>query len=151
MRHLIVGMLALICASVADAAEWGPWPLAENDGRIVAAGYKHDDGGALIILCDVQSRSISLVFQEPRAKWEAGTKIPFTTLPDDGAQLSPSNGAVLGPNAIVIKAESTFHVFSMGQAHNSFAVRTGPYARIFPASGFRPAIEVVLKACGDHW
>lgn len=136
--------------STAWAAEWGPWPTSPA-GHIVAAGYKHDDGGALVVMCDRASKLISLGLQEPRANWTPGSPKKFMTRADDGTQLNEDVGIVLDKTLLILKEPSTWHLSAMGKASATFAVGTGEYARIFPVANFRKAIEPVLAACGDHW
>jgi len=144
-------LLGLACGwSAARATDWGPWPL-NPQSHFVAAGYKHDDGGALIVMCDTDRKLISLALEEPRANWTQGTAIKFMTRTDDGAQLNDDVGLAVDKTHVVLTEPSTWHLNAMGKAHGTFAVGTGEYARIFPAPNFRNAVEPVLKACGDHW
>jgi hypothetical protein len=150
LRPLIVFLVILLGAPQALAADWGPWPLSK-DSPFVAAGYKHDDDGALIVMCDTKTRLISLALQETRADWTPGTTMKFMTRADDGTQLNDDVGLVFDKTHLILKEPATWHLYAMGKATATFAVGTGEYARIFPAANFRKAIEPVLTACGDHW
>jgi hypothetical protein len=120
------GSVWLICAltvgllpSAAFSAEdWGPWPRA---GSLVAAGFKHDDGGFM-------TRS------------DTGGNL------DDGVAIAGAPNQLM-----LRAEDSTWHLNAMGHATIFFGVGTGEYARVFPAAGFRKATEPILGACGDHW
>jgi hypothetical protein len=142
--------LATFAPVRAKEGEWGPWPLS-SDSPFVAAGYKHDDGGALIVMCNTKTRLISLVLQETRADWTLGATMKFMTRADDGTELNDDVGLVLDKTHLILKESSTWHLNAMGKARATFAVGTGEYARIFPAANFRRAVEPVLAACGDRW
>ena len=53
------------------AIEWGPSPLPSG---FVGADYTHDDGGALIIMCDTTKKLISYLLVDPRARWKKARK-----------------------------------------------------------------------------
>jgi hypothetical protein len=153
LKPFISVLFAAVVASGAVASDWGhwgPWPTPK-DSPFIGAGFKHDDGGTLIILCDTKTKLISLLLEEPRASWQPGTQLNFMTrvdtVPDPGA----SKAFVIGPTRYVVKEEATFHLMAMGQATSYFAVGMGDYARIFPAAHFRNTTDSVLRACGDHW
>ncbi len=147
-RQLIVAIC--LSAGPAVAADWGPWPL-QSGSPFVAAGYKHDDGGALIVMCDKKEKVISLALQETRADWTPGTTMKFMTRTDDGTQLNDDVGFVIDKTHLVLKEPSTWHLYAMGKATATFAVGTGTYARVFPVANLKRATEPVLAACGDHW
>jgi hypothetical protein len=129
-------------------SRWGPWPTAKDD--LVAAGYKHDDGGALVVQCGTKIKLISIILQEPRASWQAGGRMNFMTRPD-GIQIAPAKALVVDPTTLELKEDATRNLTAMGKATNYFAVGTGEYARIFPAADFRKSVEPVMEACGGHW
>jgi hypothetical protein len=133
---------------IAETGTWGPWP---SDLTAVAAGFKHDDGGALIIQCDKTKRFMSYVLEEPRAHWQKGAPISVTTKADDGATTGPSAGVVIGPTRLVVGEQSTWDIVTMGNAKTFFAIGDGVHARVFPTANFRTALDPVLRACGDHW
>jgi hypothetical protein len=153
MAHAIRLMGALIFGLAASTAfcadgKWGPWPSASP---FVAAGFQHDDGGALVLMCDTKTKQLSLGLEESRANWQAGGQMKFMTRSDDGTELNDSMGFVMGPTRLIVKEDATLHLHAMGKATAFFVVGTGEYARIFPAADFRNAMEPVLRACGDHW
>jgi TPR repeat protein len=139
-----------LAASEAVPGEWGPWP-SPKDSPLVSAGFRHDDGGALVVMCDTSKRLISIGLEEPRAQWRTGEPMSVTTRADDGTQMQPSTGVVIGPTRLVVGEESTWDLHVMGQAKSFFAIGVGGYARIFPTVNFRKVTETVLRACGDHW
>ena len=75
----------------------------------------------------------------------------WKTRSDDGRELKPSTGVVIGPTRIVVKEELTFDLIIMGDSKSFFAIGVGGYARIFPIANFKKATQPVLAACGDHW
>jgi hypothetical protein len=137
-------------ASDAAGAEWAAWPRQQGS-PMVAAGFKHDDGGTLLIVCDTQKRLMSILLSEPRATWKEGDTIKVTTRADDGSQMAPSTGIVIGPTSIVVKDESTWDLYTMGKANGFFATGVGGYARVWPTTNFKKMTGPVLKACGDNW
>jgi hypothetical protein len=145
-------VLALEISPVeALCAEWRPLEGAKGS-PFVSAGFKHDDGGSLIVACDTQSRLISIVMDEPRANWRPGATLSLTTRADDGSEQKPaSTGLVIGPARLIIKDEATWDLSTAGRAKVFFATGVGGYARIWPAANFKTATDSVLKACGDHW
>jgi hypothetical protein len=149
---LVVVLAALFVASAALCGnqEWGPTPLPKDSG-FVGADYTHDDGGALIILCDTSKKFISYLLVDPRAHWEAGTPVNLTTKADNGSQSGPSTAVVIGPTKLAVGQQSTWDIATMGKAQAFFAMGDGIYARIFPVANFRKATAPVLQACGDHW
>ncbi len=129
--------------------EWRTQAIpAAND---IVASFKHSDGAELSIICNTGNERLTIAFQEPRAKWTAGQGIDVFTLPDSGQQPSPSGGFVIAPTEVVLKHDPTFDLWTMAQANGSFKLSVGDFARVFPATNFRNAVEPVLKACGDHW
>jgi hypothetical protein len=58
-----------VASSRAFAADWGPWP-SPKDSPFVSAGFAHDDGGALVVMCDTKKRLIAIWIMEPRASWQ---------------------------------------------------------------------------------
>jgi hypothetical protein len=93
-----------------------------KDRPHVFAGFTHDDGGRLIVMCDKEKRRISISLVEPRAQWQADESIKVTTRSDvpisgisgDGTQMHPSTGVVIKPTQLVIYEESTWDLFVMG-------------------------------------
>jgi len=117
----------------------------------VVASFKHTDGAELSVICDTDSKRLTIAFQEPRAKWTAGQGIDVITLPDSGQQPSPSGGFVTSPTEVVLKHDPSFDLWTMAQANGSFKLSVGDFARVFPAANFRNAVAPVLQACGNHW
>jgi hypothetical protein len=140
-------VLMVATVSSADAGDWGPWPI---DNPYVAAGFEHDDGGKLLVLCDSKARFISLVIEETRANYQQGASVALIIRSDAGNEVRPS-GIAMNSKTLIIKEEATFGIWTMGQATKVIVLGDGTYARIFPAANFRKAVEPVLRACGDHW
>ena len=151
LKQLVIMLFAIsLCAPLTFAGDWGRWPL-QSDSPFVAAGYRHDDDGALIVMCDKKTKLISLALQETRANWTPGTTMKFMTKADNETQLNDDMGLVLDKTHLILKEPSTWHLNAMGKATATFAVGTGEYTRIFPTAKFREAVAPVLAACGDHW
>jgi len=136
----------ILMAAPASAADWGP---VKKQG-FVGVGYVHDDEGALFVLCDTDTKLISILLNETRAKWTAGTAMNVITKADTGDEFTAA-GKTLGPTLLAVGQEATFSLNTMGKAHASFVVANDVYARVFPATNFKTATEAVLAACGDHW
>jgi len=117
----------------------------------VGADYTHDDGGALVILCDKSKNLISYLLIDPRAHWEKGAQVSLTTKADEGSQSGPTAAFVLEPTKLIVEEQSTWDISTMGKATSFFAMGDGVHARIFPVANFRQATTPVLQACGDHW
>ena len=128
------------------AADWGP---VQKQG-FVGVGYVHDDEGALFILCDTDTKLISILLNETRAKWTAGIAMNVVTKADSGDEFTAA-GKTLGPTQLAVGQEATFSLSAMGKARASFIVANGVYARVFPAANFKKATAPILAACGDHW
>jgi hypothetical protein len=151
LKTLACALVLGLATSEAISADWQPWP-SPKDSPLVAAGFRHDDGGAFIVACDTKARLISILIEEPRASWQAGATMPVTTRADDGTERKPaSTGVVIGPTRLVIKEDSTWDLWTAGQAKAFFATGVGGYARIWPVGNLKRATDSVLKACGDHW
>jgi len=133
---------------LAETGRWGPWP---SDLTAVAAGFKQDDGGTLIIQCDKSKRFMSYVLEEPRAHWQKGAPVSVTVRADDGSQTGPSTGVVIGQTRLIVGEQSIWDIVTMSTAKSFFAIGDGAYARIFPTANFRDALDPVLQACGAHW
>jgi hypothetical protein len=148
----LIAFLAVTClAPGANSTEWRSWPTPK-DSPFVGAGFKHDDGGSFVVLCDTKARLMSILIVEPRAKWQSGATMNVITRADDGTESNPASAAVvIGATQIVIKERSTFDLFTAGKAKTFFATGVGGYARIWPVVNFKKATDSVLKACGDHW
>jgi hypothetical protein len=150
VKALFVALPFAFASSVAICGNqvWGPSSLPSG---YVGADYTHDDGGALIIMCDTTKKLISYLLVDPRAHWEKGTQVSLTTKADDGSTSGPSTAVVVRPTALAVGEQSTFDLNTMGHAKMFFAMGDGVYARIFPTANFREATTPVLQACGDHW
>ncbi len=151
MRILGVCALALVLgfpASNAFATDWAPFPDLKP---LVGVGYTHDDGGALIVVCNPTQKLMSYVLREPRANWHTGDTMKVQTRADDGSQMQPSTGQVIGPQEIVVGEESTWDLSIMGKGAKFFFTGVGGYARVWPVSNFKEATTLALQACGDHW
>jgi len=145
---LVVATLAgLIASSPSRAEEWHIGSAGQND---IIASYKHDDGAALLVICDTVKKHLSIAYREPQAKWLTGSGIDVMTLPDSGQQPSPSHGVIIAPTQVVLKHDVSFDVWTMEQARGFFKMSVGDFSRVFPAANFRNAVEPVLKACADH-
>jgi hypothetical protein len=144
---------ALALAFTIPRAFCGEWKMLPriNDNPLVAANFKHDDGGTLVVMCDTNTKIVSIGLDEPRAHWQTGASMQLTTKADEGSELTPSTGLVIGPTRIVVKYQATFDLWTMSQAKNDFVVSVGDYARIFPAANFKTVVDPVLRACGDHF
>jgi hypothetical protein len=147
---LVVGLPIALTATGAYCGDqaWGPSSVPAG---YVGADYTHDDGGALIILCDTGKKLISYMLVDPRAHWDKSTPVTLTTKADDGSQSGPSAATVIGPTKLMVGEQSTWDIGTMGKATAFFAMGDGQYARIFPTVNFREATAPVLQACGDHW
>jgi len=152
MAAVIAALLIAFATSEARCGnqKWGPTSFAPDSGY-VGADYTHDDGGALIILCDTNKKLMSYGLIEPRAHWQTGVPVSLTTKADDGSTTGPSAAVVIGPTRVVVGEQSTWDISTMGRAKAFFAIGDGVNARIFPAANFRETVGSVLQACGDHW
>jgi hypothetical protein len=130
---------------------WGPTSPSRLPGGFVGADYTHDDGGALVVLCDTSKKLIAYMLIDPRAHWDKSAPVSLTTKADDGSQSGPTTAFVLGPTKLIVGEQSTWDISTMGNATAFFAMGDGVYARIFPVANFRQATTPVLQACGDHW
>ena len=76
IKALFVALPIVFAASAAICGNqaWGPSSLPSG---YVGADYTHDDGGALVILCDTSKKLISYLLVDPRAHWEKGTAVSF--------------------------------------------------------------------------
>ena len=119
-------------------------------GKDVVASFKHNDGSALSVICDIGDKKLTIAFQEPRAKWTAGQGMDAVALPDSGQQVSPSYGMATAPTQVILKHDTPFDVWTMAQAKDFFKFSVGDFARVFPAANFRDAVAPVLKACGGQ-
>jgi hypothetical protein len=136
---------------VACAAEW---KLVTGAEPLVAAAFKHDDGGELAVICDTRTKLISLGITEPRASWQPGAPVRVVTQPDSSVPLGQSgqpDGIALKPTIVVVKNPATLHLASMALSNAFFTLSFGDYARVFPIAKFKNATDPVLRACGDHW
>jgi hypothetical protein len=70
MKALVVALPVVFAASGAICGNqlWGP--SSSLPSGYVGADYTHDDGGALVILCDTSKKLISYLLVDPRAHWE---------------------------------------------------------------------------------
>lgn len=146
---VVSAALSLFLLSMGAPASAAGWQPVEGKG-FVGVGFVHDDEGAIFILCDPNTRLISILWNETRAKWTTGTPMKVTTRADAGDEYV-AEGRVVGPSQLAIGQEATFSLHAMGKAVATFAVGNGVYARIFPAANFRKAVAPVLAACGDSW
>jgi hypothetical protein len=152
MLRVVVCALAVVLAPSAGAAEvgkWAPWTF-ERQTSLAATGYKHDDGGALVIACDQPKRMMLLFWLEPRAKWHQGDLMRVTIRTDVAGELVV-DGQVIGSTTAGVKNDATLGLVMMSKAKDLFVLGNGEYARVFPAAGFEASVAVPLRACGDHW
>jgi hypothetical protein len=103
------------------------------------------------VACNTKTRLAAIVIEELRASWQTGSTMNVTTRADDGTQLKPSRGSIVGPTKVVITEEATFVLYASGRGTRFFMTGDGTYARVWPAANFKRATEPVLRACGDHW
>jgi hypothetical protein len=150
IKRLACALPLMGVATTAIGGEWASWPTPK-DNIWVGAGFKLDDGGALIITCDQAKKHISYTLDEPRAHWQTGAKIAVLVLADDGKQTQLSTGVVINPTQLVVWEESTRDLNTIGHAKSFFGIGAGGYGRIFPVTNLREATAPVLTACGDHW
>jgi hypothetical protein len=154
MRNKAKSFIFLLALTLASSrvicSEWKTLPRNDKS-PMVAASSKNDDGGTLVVMCDTTTKIISIELDEPRAHWQTGAPISWITKADAGADFVPSTGIVIAPMRIIVKAQSTFDIRTMGQAKMFFIIDVGHYSRIFPAVNFKKAIDSVLHACGEHW
>jgi hypothetical protein len=151
LKTLACALVLALATSEAISADWQPLPTP-TDSPLVAAGFRHDDGGAFIVACDAKARLIFILIEEPRASWQEGATMPVTTRADDGTERKPaSTGMIIGPTRLVIKEDSTWDLLTAGQAKAFFATGVGGYGRIWPVGDLKRATDSVLKACGGHW
>jgi hypothetical protein len=130
----------------------GEWVLfPSDDASTVAAAFEHNDGGGLIVMCSTKQKLIAIVHKEPRANWKKGETIDVITRDDDGVGAGGAHALVISPMELIVRNDSTFDLWSMGNAKRFFTVSAGDYARIYPAKNFKRATEPVLQACGDRW
>jgi hypothetical protein len=150
MKAVVAALPIVSAASGAFCGDqqWGPSSLPSG---YVGADFTHDDGGALVILCDTSKKLISYILIDPRAHWEKGTPVSLTTKADDGSQSGPTAAIVIAPTKLAVAQQSTWDISTMGKAKIFFAMGDGVYARVFPTTNFREATAPVLQACGDHW
>jgi hypothetical protein len=102
-------------------------------------------------MCDTNDKLMYARLEEPRARWQAGTKIYLITKADEGTDSGPTVGAVVRPSVVMMTKDSTVAIYTMGKAKIFFVIGIGDYSRIFPASNFRKAVDPVLRTFGDHW
>jgi hypothetical protein len=145
IKSLLCAATVAVPAAEAICAAWGPRQAA---GSFVAAGFIHEDGSSLTVMCNTSTKLIAIVHEEPRANWKEGDAIDVTTRDEDGTGSSASRGLVVQPKTLVVRNESTFDLVTMGQATRFFIVSAGGYERIYPSANFKGATEPVLRACG---
>lgn len=146
-------MFATSAALTQDVPVFGKWIRWAMPPGVpaVGAGFKHDDGGTLVIACDPSRHLMSYALGEPRANWQRGSTIEVTTRADDGTQAGASKGIVLTSTALTVLEQSTWDIYVMGKSKAFFAMGVGGYERIFPVADFRATLDPVLQACNDHW
>jgi hypothetical protein len=150
MIKTIVCVAAL--ALPASEAICGDWLPAQAPGHpyFVGVQFVHDDNGSLVVVCDTREKLIRIIHTEPRANWKEGDTVGVTTKDDDGVGTGTSRGMVMSSNMVVVMNESTFDLWTMGNAKRFFTVSAGNYARIYPATNFKRATEPALRACVDR-
>jgi hypothetical protein len=150
LETLVAALPIMLVTSSAFCGDqvWGPSSLPNG---FVGADYTHDDGGALVILCDTGKKLVAYMLIDPRAHWEKDKPVSLTTKADDGSQSGPTAAFVMTPTKLMVGEQSTWDISTMGKATAFFAMGDGVHARIFPAANFRQATAPVLQACGDHW
>ena len=156
MKRVALGALLLAGSISAAAAQWMPWPPSPEspmsvDLPPVAAGYKHGDGGVLVVACDTRRKRMWIGLHEPRARWQPGAPIDVTTRTDTGASTGPLQGVVTDSSYLRSEQQPALVVRTMDQAKGSFAVTAGGYERIYLMENFRKMVDPVLSACGEHF
>jgi hypothetical protein len=148
MVAAVVAVSVMLPIPLASSAEWTDW-LVSTDEWQVAAGYKQNDGGSLIVTCDTQTKLISIRFEEPLAEWEKGTTVDVSIKSDDGTVLPPSLGLVTAPTRLILENQHPFDLATMVGAKRFFTVIVGSRARTFPILNFQRVVGKVLRACGE--
>ncbi len=144
MMKTLVGALAVgLATSEAICGEWGPLPT--DDAFTVPAGW------GVIVMCGTKQKLIAIVYHEPRASWKEEETIDIITKDGDGVGTGTAHAVAISSTALIVRNESTFDLWTMGNAKRFFTVSAGNYARIYPAANFKRATEPVLRACGDRW
>ena len=146
---LAVGALALT-TSLGMSAEWARWSTSDASA-LVAAGFKQDDGGSLMVMCSPKTNLVSIGLEEPRAHWETGASINVIVKPDEGTTLKPSTALVVDPTRLIIKNEATVDLFKMQHSKYFFSTTVGDFVRVFPTANFITVVDPILRACGNHF
>ncbi len=148
----LVAFVSLLTAKVAMAqnGNWGPWTF-QSDSSLVGAGFKHDDGGSLVVACDKTKHIMQMFLIEPRATWHKGNSVKLI-LRTDLRQEMPLDAQVISPTIVAVKNDTTWGMSMVGKATQSFfTIGNGEYTRTFPTAGFKSSTQFPLQACGDHW
>lgn len=152
LQRLACAVPVIFLPYVAVAGEgegaWGSWS-SPSTPALVGAAFTDDDGGALLVACDRTKKLIGYVLREPRANWEKGSQIGVTTRADDGSQTGPSKGVAINSTSLAVGEEATSDISTMGKGTVYFEMGAGGYARNFPATNFKAALEPVLRTCSD--
>lgn len=143
-----VALIFLPYAAVAGEGAWGPW-YSPSTPALVGAAFTDEDGGALLIACDKTKKLIGYVLREPRANWEKGSQVGVTARADDGSQTGPSKGVAINSTSLAVGEEATSDISIMGKGEAHFELSAGGYARVFPATNFKAALDPVLRSCGE--
>jgi hypothetical protein len=130
-------------ATAALCADWTP----VQRPNLTGVQYVHDDGGALIIVCDSRGKLIRIMHVEPRASWTEGDTVNETTMDDDGISTTSKYGKAISPNAMIVENESTFDLFRMGQASaSSLSPSVTTRASIRPRTSSERASRCCVRA-----
>lgn len=152
MRVVYLAFVMFLTAPWAASAQavgaWGPWP--STDSTYVMAGFKHDDGGSLVVTCNQSKHLMVMMFIEPRATWRVGDSKQFLIRADTGNEERVS-ATVMDSHVALVHADATLALNVMGSALRATVTGDGDYGRVWPMKGFRSSAEVPMRACGDHW
>ena len=149
-KALLFGSALALSSSNVICREWKLLTQKDESG-LIAAETESVDGGQLIVSCNTATKIISIELVEPRAHWQAGAPVSWTTKADARPDFVPSTGIAIGPTRIIVKEQSLVDIRVMGTAKAFFILNVGYYSRIFPVTNFKKEIDSVLRACGDHW
>ena len=136
MKRAALAAFLLASSASAAVAQWMPWPPSPSspmsvDLPPVAAGYKHGDGGFLVVACDTRRKLMWIGVHEPRARWQPGAPIDVTTRADTGASTGPLQGVVTDSSYLRSDQQPELVLRTMDQAKGFFAVTAGGYERIY--------------------
>jgi hypothetical protein len=169
---VICTLIALVFVCSAAKADWAlhtaqDYTADADESDVDALAIGEQDDASLIVTCSGKSKTLAIVFHEPRANWQRGEAMEvlitsdagdYRQLPFNGNVIGRTVAAVRGKNAAVADADAfttyadeTAAIVMMGQAQKSLSITVGGYTRSFSASNFHGAVEPVLRQCGLAW